>query len=84
MSWLGQSAHSARRAMFFVVGDVIPFLTDRRGEGIYLFQLKRRSRCISGVWLCVASPRSMRPPSMLDGRRPCSMRFSLCLFARRA
>ena len=28
---------SARRAMFFAVGDVIPFLTDRRGESIYLF-----------------------------------------------
>ena len=28
---------SAQRAIFFAVGDVIPFLTDRRGEGIYLF-----------------------------------------------
>ena len=27
---------SARRAMVFAVRDVIPFLTDRRGEGTYL------------------------------------------------
>ena len=28
---------SARRAMVFAVRDVIPFLTERRGESVYLF-----------------------------------------------